>query len=90
MQVIQDTFKGCFVKGSGQGPTLHGVYSNQFHTVLIVNGEEDLLVLPVLVEALLGSVLYYGQPNDGVVRVKISQKKKQLGRILMRKFVNQA
>ncbi|MDP1722541.1 MAG: pantetheine-phosphate adenylyltransferase [Candidatus Gottesmanbacteria bacterium] len=32
------------------------------HHAIIVNGEEDLLVLPVIQYAPLGSILYYGQP----------------------------
>ena len=37
--------------------------------VLLIDGEEDLLVLPVLEYAPIGSILYYGQPEraSGVV-----------------------
>lgn len=34
---------------------------------LFVNGEEDLLVLPFIMELPLGSLVIYGQPNAGVV-----------------------
>ena len=37
-----------------------------------VNGEEDLLVLPVCVYAPENSVVLYGQPNEGLVIVKIT------------------
>jgi len=37
-----------------------------------VNGEEDLLVLPVCVHAPENSVVMYGQPNEGLVIVKIT------------------
>ena len=46
-----------------KGATLQGVHSNLPNTVIIVDGEEDLLVLPVLVEAPIGSIVYYGQPR---------------------------
>ncbi len=37
-----------------------------------VNGEEDLLVLPVCVHAPENSVVLYGQPNEGLVIAKIT------------------
>jgi len=39
---------------------------------LIVNGEEDLLVLPVCIHAPENSVVLYGQPNQGLVLVQIT------------------
>ena len=37
-----------------------------------VNGEEDLLVLPVCIHAPENAVVMYGQPNEGLVIVKIT------------------
>ena len=39
---------------------------------LIVNGEEDLLVLPACIHAPKNSVILYGQPNKGLVLVQIT------------------
>ena len=39
---------------------------------IIVNGEEDLLVLPVCLHAPKNSVVLYGQPNKGLVLVEIT------------------
>ena len=39
---------------------------------LTVNGEEDLLVLPVCIHAPKNSVVLYGQPNKGLVLVQIT------------------
>jgi hypothetical protein len=39
---------------------------------LFVNGEEDLLVLPVCVHAPENAVVLYGQPNEGLVIVQIT------------------
>ena len=39
---------------------------------MTVAGEEDLLVLPVCVFAPENSVVFYGQPNEGLVIVKIN------------------
>ena len=47
----------------------------------MINGEEDLLVIPVCLYAPENSVVMYGQPNEGLVIVKIDEnirKKTQL------------
>ena len=41
-------------------------------TRLVVTGEEDLLVLPVCIYAPENSIVMYGQPNEGLVVVKIT------------------
>ena len=39
---------------------------------IFVNGEEDLLVLPVCIHAPENAVIMYGQPHEGLVIVKIT------------------
>ena len=39
---------------------------------LIINGEEDLLVIPVCIHAPENSIVMYGQPNEGLVIVPIT------------------
>ena len=39
---------------------------------LIVDGEEDLLILPACIYAPENAVALYGQPNEGLVVVKIT------------------
>lgn len=41
---------------------------------IIVKGEEDLLVLPVAIHAPKNSVIMYGQPNEGLVIVKVTEE----------------
>ena len=41
---------------------------------ITVNGEEDLLVIPVCIYAPENSVVMYGQPNEGLVIVRIDEK----------------
>ncbi len=41
---------------------------------ILVTGEEDLLVLPVCIHAPENSVVLYGQPNEGLVIVKITSE----------------
>ena len=44
---------------------------------IIVSGEEDLLVLPAVLLAKNGSLIFYGQPNRGMVLIKVNAKKKR-------------
>ena len=39
---------------------------------IVINGEEDLLVIPVCINAPKDSVVMYGQPNEGLVIVQIT------------------
>ncbi|MEM2109624.1 MAG: DUF359 domain-containing protein [Candidatus Odinarchaeota archaeon] len=58
---------------------------------IFVEGEEDLLVLPSVILAPLGAVVIYGQPNKGVVIVKVDQEiKNKVQKILclMEEVVN--
>lgn len=43
---------------------------------VLIEGEEDLLALPAVDQAPIGSSLYYGQPGVGVVLVKVDQRAK--------------
>jgi len=45
-------------------------------TTVIVEGEEDLLVLPLISLMPLGSVIVYGQPREGMVVVEVSEEMK--------------
>ena len=52
-------------------------------TKIKVTGEEDLLVIPCINLAKNGSVVYYGQPDQGIVKVNInSQTKEKIKKIL--------
>jgi hypothetical protein len=45
--------------------------------LLEIIGEEDLLVLPVILEAKEGTIVFYGQPKRGIVLVNVTKKKKE-------------
>jgi len=45
-------------------------------TILQVNGEEDLAVLPLVLLVPLNTIIYYGQPNKGLVKVAVSEEVK--------------
>jgi uncharacterized protein (UPF0218 family) len=50
---------------------------------VVVDGEEDLLALPVFAMAPLGSVVFYGQPLEGLVIVEITPAKQKQAKDLM-------
>ena len=45
-------------------------------TVLMVEGEEDLLTLPAVAFAPEGALVFYGQPGEGLVAVKVNGEKR--------------
>ncbi len=50
----------------------------QNQTVKIsIEGEEDLLVIPAILSAPIGSLVIYGQPNEGIVLVNVTRYKKR-------------
>lgn len=44
---------------------------------IIVEGEEDLATLPATLTAPLGSIVVYGQPNEGIVIIEVTEKKRE-------------
>jgi hypothetical protein len=44
--------------------------------MIYVDGEEDLLALVAVLEAPLGSLVFYGQPDEGLVAVPVTEAKK--------------
>lgn len=55
--------------------------------IIEVEGEEDLLVLPVIIEAPIGAVVYYGQPGKGLVEVVVTKQTKKKAIELLKQFV---
>lgn len=56
--------------------------------VLLIDGEEDLLVLPAVIHAPIGAVVYYGQPGEGLVEVVVTPAKKKEARALIAQFLS--
>ena len=53
--------------------------------IIKIAGEEDLLVLPVILEAPLNSKVLYGQPNEGLVIVTVTEEiKDKVLRLLLK------
>jgi len=44
--------------------------------LVVIEGEEDLLAIIAIIDAPLGSLVVYGQPNEGVVLVRVTEANK--------------
>jgi uncharacterized protein (UPF0218 family) len=55
-------------------------------TLVAVEGEEDLAVLPAVLLAPLGATVVYGQPDEGMVRVPVDEATRATVRDLLRRF----
>lgn len=79
-------------KGTIQKEAVRKLYSlissghNKATNQLFVKGEEDLLTLPVILLAPLGTSVWYGQQAIGAVRVLVTEKKKEKVYNLLRQF----
>jgi uncharacterized protein (UPF0218 family) len=51
-----------------------------------VEGEEDMLALPLFIMAPKGSVVLYGQPLEGIVLVNITEEKQNQAKEVMNKI----
>lgn len=49
-------------------------YASRPPTQILVTGEEDLLVIPACIHAPRNSVVLYGQPNEGLVIVQVTDE----------------
>ena len=52
-----------------------GLYISGFNVLIVVDGEEDLAVLPCVITAPPGTVVLYGQPGEGVVLCEVDKFK---------------
>ncbi|HEY8140424.1 MAG TPA: GTP-dependent dephospho-CoA kinase family protein [Nitrososphaera sp.] len=55
-----------------------------------VDGEEDLLALPLFAKAPYGSVVLYGQPLEGMVIVKINSARRKRASDLIKRIIGSA
>jgi uncharacterized protein (UPF0218 family) len=54
--------------------------------ILKIIGEEDLAVLPLILAAPLDTIIYYGQPNKGLVKILVSEENKERAYNILLKF----
>lgn len=65
---------------------VHKYFKLHVSSQIKIQGEEDLLALPAILLAPLGSVVVYGQKDLGVVVVEVTEEKKEEVRKLVEKF----
>jgi uncharacterized protein (UPF0218 family) len=68
--------------------TLCEAFASERPIRIFVRGEEDLATLPVILLAPLGAVVLYGQPDEGVVFVKVTKEKKSEIRTIFEKLIS--
>lgn len=56
---------------------------------IFVDGEEDLAVIPACLYAPIGSVVIYGQPNEGVVAVVVTVEKRKETEAIVREMARE-
>ena len=56
---------------------VHKYFKLHVSSQIKIQGEEDLLALPAILLAPLGSVVIYGQKDLGVVVVEVTEEKKE-------------
>ena len=54
---------------------------------IIVDGEEDLAVIPIVIAAPLGVIVLYGQPHEGVVLHTVTPESQATARKLLERFI---
>lgn len=52
--------------------------------IILVDGEEDLAVLPCILEAEWDTIILYGQPDEGIVLVRVDEEKKMKASIILK------
>lgn len=59
-------------------PELYNIFETiKIPAKIIVDGEDDLATLPAVLTAPIGSIVAYGQPNEGMVLVEVDDQKKR-------------
>lgn len=54
---------------------------------ILVDGEEDLAVIPMVIAAPVGSIVLYGQPHEGVVLRTVTPEAQALARQFLEHFI---
>lgn len=67
------------------GVILRALTSNA-PVLVMVTGEEDLITLPLVAYAPIGSIILYGQPSQGIVVVRVERRIQETAKHLMRRI----
>lgn len=66
--------------------SIKAAFNSKKKQVILLDGEEDLAVLPALIISPLGFKIYYGQPDEGLVEILVTEENKEKARKLLSKF----
>jgi uncharacterized protein (UPF0218 family) len=66
--------------------TVQSAFNSTNKTIILIDGEDDLAVLPVLLTSPLGFSIFYGQPNEGLVQLIVNEENKEKAYQLIQKF----
>ena len=65
---------------------LKGAFTLPRPVRILVDGEEDLLTLPLLAMSPEGSVIFYGQPKKGLVAVQVNKRRKERAKKMLKEI----
>jgi hypothetical protein len=92
----KQTLEGRVIKVRNPAGTITGELWESVHeavekpgTTILVEGEEDLAVLPCILEADWDTVILYGQPGEGIVLVRVDEEKKLEAGMILKVLLNQ-
>ncbi len=66
--------------------SIKAAFNSKKKQVILLDGEEDLAVLPALIISPLGFKIFYGQPDEGLVEVLVTEENKEKAYKLLSKF----
>ena len=58
--------------------------------MVLIDGEEDLLAIPAIIEAPLGALVIYGQPLEGIVAIMVDESSKKSARQTLLKMARRS
>ncbi len=87
VSIVETSNQAGYIMQNAWIEIINSLKINDSKIIIKVMGEEDLLVLPTILEAPLDSKVLYGQPNEGLVVVLVTKEVKQSVCELMRKMV---
>lgn len=62
-------------------------FNRKEFTLIVVEGEEDLSVIPAIIHAPPGAYIVYGQPDEGAVFIKVSDELKEKAQEILNSMV---
>lgn len=60
--------------------------SSKKRQIILIEGEDDLSVMPLILASPLGNHIFYGQPGEGIVEIQVNEENKAKIRQIVSKF----